>query len=518
MNWEIAAIVTICFFSEAGGCYAQRPASDVFRSDSRIVEIQIVARDQKSGLPVRDLQADELSVSENGKKQRIEYFTVLDAKSGGQTKVEATQEAGGTIHKNRAGQSSEEVAAGVTAILIDGFNSSFEDQFYATRGTLEVLARSNPRTRFGLYHLGPDGLKVLHDYSEGRKTLMDRLAGRHSFAGFDRIVEGHSGNEQQSTTSVVRGEAAVEMARVRLRTTVSALRSVTQHLQGTPGRKSLVWFSGGFSINTVLANPDLWKPAMQELVNSNVAVYAIDSAGVRTLDGFRAERPTQRDVVTRIGKSPEGSTDVLKLVAEQTGGLAFIRSNKLAGQLERALADPEVLYTIGYRPTHDKWDGRFIPVRVNIKRANVQLRYRRGYYARATERMSPTDLNAVMDDIMRSPVDATAVGIRASLSRAQETGPASLLVVIEPDSLTLNASGAILDVRYRQVGANGATLEDFTDEITLTLNDAQRKQTQENGIAWAREIYLRQGGATIQIGVCDRLSARVGRLTIRIRR
>src|SRR4051794_2662033 len=70
----------------------------------------------------------------------------------------------------------------------------------------------------------------------------------------------------------------------------------------------------------------------------------------------------------------------LRVLAENTDGLAIVNSNNLAAGMKRIVDDLSAYYLLGYYSS-GKLDGKFHAITVRVKRPGVQVRARRGYLA-----------------------------------------------------------------------------------------------------------------------------------------
>ena len=68
-------------------------------------------------------------------------------------------------------------------------------------------------------------------------------------------------------------------------------------------------------------------------------------------------------------------------IAEDTGGRAFFDSNSFGQVFDRVVSDTSAYYVLGYSSTNPARDGRFRRIRVRLKRPDLKLEYRSGYYA-----------------------------------------------------------------------------------------------------------------------------------------
>ena len=72
----------------------------------------------------------------------------------------------------------------------------------------------------------------------------------------------------------------------------------------------------------------------------------------------------------------------LQQIAEATGGRAFfpVSVKELDHMYEEVLAEVRAQYTIGYAPTNTTADGAWRKVDVKVKRKDVRVRSRKGYF------------------------------------------------------------------------------------------------------------------------------------------
>src|SRR5262249_12899340 len=154
-----------------------------------------------------------------------------------------------------------------------------EDRQWVKKQVVNFLSTIRPEDRVGVYALG-HGLHVLHDFTSDSSLLLKQLARRKGSQFPETAVsEGSSFNSDTdpgsvafsawlSGTGVSREES--EFYRVNpVSGTYRAVQFIAHHLAGLPGRKNLIWVSGGFPDKAVLA-----------LDQANVAIYPVDARGL----------------------------------------------------------------------------------------------------------------------------------------------------------------------------------------------------------------------------------------------
>jgi VWFA-related protein len=186
------------------------------------------------------------------------------------------------------------------------------------------------------------------------------------------------------------------------RSSIYALLSAVKEQYRLPGRKTILYFTPGFSI------PQGMEQAFKNVISianrSNVSFYSIDTRGVgaggnsgasgmltSAADSSRKQAQStgyeavSRDEATAFDTAIESSranTQVtLSELSESTGGFLIANSNDLKAPLRRLNEDIETYYEISYSPDIKKYDGTFRKVLVKTGRADLKIQSRSGYFA-----------------------------------------------------------------------------------------------------------------------------------------
>lgn len=503
-----------------GAALAAQDGAPVFRSGVREVQVHVVVKDRQ-GRAVAGLDASDFRLLDQGKPQRITHFSVHSRHSRAGLPQAASALPAGAFSNRLVFK--QDVPRGVTAILIDAYNSRFEDQHYAVRDTIRVLREMPLDERVAVYRLERAGVAVLHDYTADTASLIQRLENAGSLASFPSELSETTAPSQRPTELKENSEALKLEARVRLLQTLGAMRAIAAHLRQLPGRKGLVWLTAGFPMEIVTDNPAVWRRAMREINDANVAIYSIDSSGMRLLAGYSASIPTGRSLPSPRSGRANANNDVLKEAASRTGGAAYENGNDLSKALRQSLDDAEVVYTLGYAPDHERWDGKFRRIRVNVDRKNVRLRYREGYFADLARDYDVKDRNEALDIALLSPLEASGVGLTVQFENNPDGDGdrAEITLVGDPQSLVLeHREGRWIggfDVRFVQRTAEGRELDAFTNEITLNMEQERYERMRQEGFVVNETVAILPETAELRIAVCDHLSDALGSVFIPIR-
>jgi VWFA-related protein len=154
-------------------------------------------------------------------------------------------------------------------------------------------------------------------------------------------------------TADMNPEETAFRVRIRAEDTIAAFRAISDHMAILPGRKSVIWVSGGFSwrqLNT--SSGPSFDSAAAAMNDANVALYAVDA------------RPLPYSTETNIA--------TMKRFAEATGGKAFYHRNDIDQAILDPMEDSQVAYTLGFYLADDEQDGKFYPLKVSVDRRGLR--------------------------------------------------------------------------------------------------------------------------------------------------
>ena len=218
--------------------------------------LNVVVKD-KHGKPVDDLKRDDFLLRDNDHEEKIAMFAVDDARQG-----TASASAAPLTYTNGPALG----AARVTAFLFDELNTQLGDQQLAKKEFLKYLRSLPPSDRIAVFVLG-DSLTLLHDFSQDTPSLMAALDKHGNRAGPEEAASAaapaSSGSIVGDSTTTAQWDSFMASSSqpytdyaetVRAMRTAAALQTIAAHLQGIPGRKTLIWISSGFPIQLGLHN------------------------------------------------------------------------------------------------------------------------------------------------------------------------------------------------------------------------------------------------------------------------
>lgn len=513
----------------AAATIAQEPARPTFRANTRLVQVNVVVHD-RSGNPVGDLAAADFTLFEGGKQQPIELFAIETHQALAASRL--------AVPPNTFSNRLEGVAGGtVTVVLFDRLNTRFEDQKPAKDHIVKVLAGLQPGDRVALYVLEADIVRVLHDFTNDATGLV-RVLTRYLAGMTSRELElseapapdfgstGSAALDAEMAAWVERTTEAInaQYARRRGEYTADALEGIANHLAGVRGRKNLIWVSSAFPLviydfmGARSMTPEINR-ASRAINNANIAVYPVDARGLVGAFTGPPPAPGTPATFTTLG-TVMPNIDTMQTLAENTGGRAFYNTNALGDAVRRAMDDSRVTYVLGYYPSHGTWDGKFREIKVEVKRKGLDVRHRKGYLAVPTQPQQTAEGRAAaLGDAIRSPLEATGIGLTASVERSgAPSRDATLAIQVDARSITWDRRGdewaGALDVVIGQSDAEAKFFKSMDTVVNLSANAERYAQMLDEGFTLTHKVTLRADVSRLHIVVRDVPSRTTGSLII----
>ncbi len=400
--------------------HAQNQDMTTIRASSRLVVVDVVVTDVNSK-PIHNLKETDFTLLEKGQPQVISHFEEHASNPGVPAKLTPAPKLEPGVFTN---YSPAPVDGALNVLLLDALNTPMQDQMVVRDQMLKYLKTARPGTRMAIFGLNQQ-LHILQGFTSDPDLLRDVIAGRKNIAKasplMDTPVSGDTigqtmasdtmadlmGNTPGAATLIAnmqQFEAQQAAFQLMLRTqyTLDALNQLGRYLSSLPGRKNLIWLSGSFPID-ILPDGDLQDPfaiatsfaeefreTTNILARSQVAVYPIDARGLFNAPMYSASNAGSKYAKnngafagdqTKFFNQTSSEHTTMNLMAEQTGGKAFVNTNGLKEAVDKAVDAGANYYTLTYTPTNKDWKGDFRKIQVKLAQQGYTLAYRRGYYA-----------------------------------------------------------------------------------------------------------------------------------------
>ena len=537
-----------------------------FAAGAKLVLVPTLVTD-KSGNHISGLKQEDFTVLENGAPQKIATFEEITSDPHRLSRPRNPNEFNNAL----AGGAS---ARRVTLIVLDLINTPFLDQANARKELLKYLTQSvNEREPTGLYTLTRGGVQVVHDFTSDPRILVaalhvvkgdsyqmvdsdeeveaitgtaspDGSSGAPSGAGSSKSGGGSKGNAQ----AAVQGEAQKLQSmmedselnfksfeqRLAITYTLDGLQAVAQALAGVPGRKSLIWASGGFpfnvSDNTMQLAPagrdtladvlPLYERTWQLLNDAEIALYPVDVKGLQSVGMPRASlRNPGKNYSRHMQQRQFDTQSSFQTFAEMTGGRAYFGSNDLEKGFREAVNDSAEYYMLGYYIDRAQTKAGWRKLTVKAKREHVEVRARSGFFVSNAAIDPESSRNSDILSALQSPLDYTSLALVARWNKIEpgkEPGKkhVSYEMRLAPDAGVINDADnnhVALDFVAMAKSPEGKAVDQPKGQkIDLHLTPDRLSAIRQQGVVYRDALDLAPGEYTVRFVVRDDLSGRTG--------
>jgi VWFA-related protein len=405
----------------ADGQPAQEPSAAQVLTFSAAVDVILVDAvvTDEHGRPVRGLTAEDFVVREDGQPQPLTSFEAVDLAPAPAAQTRPPVPAA-VVRASANDKQSEQPSRRVFVVVMDDSGLGLDGAAAAQRVAKRFLAdASRPGDLVSLVLPGagltwsdrlPEGMAQLVsvlDSVRGLRTLSPELAGDWEALGVAEGVDplaqervrlrldaaglapretrfpGESDElyEQRNRAyqePFVRADSRrqLDLDRDRRRRLFEAVSAALDAVATVKGRKPVLLFSEGF-----VQEPN--DPSFRGLVaaarRNNASLYSVNVGRLTSGTAADSRQPGDRSASTRVIDPREAAG--AEVVAEETGGFALHNPNDLEAGLARIALESSSYYLLGYSSTNPERDGKYRRLQVEVRRTDLTVRARRGYYA-----------------------------------------------------------------------------------------------------------------------------------------
>lgn len=536
---------------------SQRPAGDeaatVIKSQSRLVIVDVVARDPKGRLIV-GLKPENFQVMENGAPQKISFFedhtSVKVRPPAPKIQLPSNQ------YTNYPVDPPKDT---LNIVLFDLINTPTRDQNYARKEMLKGLENLPKGHELALFVLGSK-LQMIQGPSGDSEALI--AAARTVLATPSRMVQDHTqiaaendrllALQQQAGSGGFGAPSPVDeqlrvaltkeqanLTETRLEYTLSSIEAIARIVSGYAGRKNLIWITAGIPFQI---GPDMkadmyhrWRdrrefaPLLERaeslLSDAQIAIYPVDVSGL-TLQGvdssfsgrtFTGSGKAHGTAIQDQNDEEWNNRVAMKNLAEETGGKAFFGTNDIAAAIGDGIELGSRYYTIAYTPSSFKADGKYRSIKIESTHGELELKYRKGYIASADRPPSGTEAAQLLASSMQIGVPAsTAMVMKVQVLppdnehksiRVDYAFAPSDVVFTETADHRRRATLDLLAVVWNDKGQPALSTSN-TEEVGF--KDGTAEDNFKAGVPGHQEFTLAAGKYLLCLGAMDRATQRIG--------
>lgn len=411
----------------------QQSAPAVMHANVNLVVIDAEVTD-RSGSPIRGLRADQFTLLEDGKQQKILSFVYSD--------IESLETAGKTAGppvvipiESTATVSDDALAATVRdhrmILLFFDLSSMQNDELLRARDAAIKFVREQmtPADLVSVAVLG-NQLSILSDFTNQRLNLEKAVASltpgiNSQLAGLSAAPAQNGEYDVSEDTGAAYTPDDTEFNIFNTDRKLSAMQGLANLLKHIPGKKIVMQFTGGIT-QTGEENRTELEAATDAANRANVSFYTIDARGLMaetpggdaTTGASTGQSMFSGASVFKQSESRQDSRDTLSTLADDTGGRSFFDIGDLSKAFRQVQQDTSGYYLIGYSTSNTKPDGSWRRITLKLKVPGARLRYRTGYFApRDFKHMSTDDRDQQLEEALRS--DSPRVELPIALEVSQ---------------------------------------------------------------------------------------------------
>src|SRR6185295_9106338 len=146
---------------------------------------------------------------------------------------------------------------------------------------------------------------------------------------------------------------------------------------------------------------------------NNTAFYSLDPRGLAPFEyGFDDLPGGPPPSFATDRRALQLTQDTLRSLSEETDGRAIVNRNTLEQGLAAMVRDSSAYYLLGYTTSQAASDGKFHQIQVRVKRRDVEVRARKGFWA-----LTPADVERVKNPApdVAKPVQTALASIAPSV-------------------------------------------------------------------------------------------------------
>jgi len=285
----------------------------------------------------------------------------------------------------------------LNVLLLDAMNMGGEDWMYARQEVLKFIDSKPEGSRFAIF-VNSDRLYMVQGFTADRNTLREAVT-------WDRPGRPHL--PRLFLNRFLGGPSGAEV-----------LDTLSQYLEGIPGRKNLIWLCGWFPVPiypaayATPADVEVSKRMLADVTRAQIALYPVDVRGVVVgasvviappLAGLPMWMHPPSNSLLPFQYAAEDS------VASLTGGHAYYSGNYIHEGIAISAEHGSNYYTLSYAPSNKEDDNRRHYIEVTCSKQRYYLSYRKFYdsYFSVTHH-SAQSIDPIVSpaDVLQEPGDA----------------------------------------------------------------------------------------------------------------
>ncbi|MEZ5345759.1 MAG: VWA domain-containing protein [Pyrinomonadaceae bacterium] len=573
---SIVPFLALLLFCQVIFTQTPKPSATPLRSDDTVkistalIQIDVSVTDKK-GRIVTGLSPEDFEIFENDTKQKITSFSFIssvpDPVADQNLKAEEFE-----IPPPPAAELKPSEIRRTIAIVVDDLSFSFESVNYVKRALKSFVKNQMQYGDLVAIVRASGGIGSLQQFTTNKSYLyesIDKIRWKKNRGGGQigvfkpfSVGSGELDTKGYDTDSpdrdIVNAEGTIDAFRkdVFVSGTLGAMQYVIDGIKPLPGRKSMLLMSDGFEIfnrgqNGLTESTSIVEKLDNLIESANeaaVVIYSIDTRGLQTLNFTAADDLGSRPIQNRVPVAGTIATtaitqdktealardrrntfaamqDGLNYLAKETGGLFVRNTNDIYGGIKTMLND-QSYYLLAYEPDSDNFDpekDRFNKLDIRVKRDDVKVRYRSGFFGTSGEQTNSLAANSPanerLNNALISPFPVSDININlSSLFQGNEKSKLFInsLLYIDVSDLIFSDSAngrkkAVFDLLAANVDENGVPTDQLNKTFTMEITADVYERMKKEGFIYYFTLPIKEAGAyQMRVAIRDKASDKIG--------
>jgi VWFA-related protein len=322
--------------------------------------------------------------------------------------------------------------------------------------------------------------------------------------------------------------------------TLGSLSYIINGMHQLPGRKSIVLLSDGFSLEIhdeegggIDDTGQILDKTRRLIELANRASVIINSIDARGLVAVGQNGKSLAEASSLLEAMPGGGNNKLYETQEglislsgQTGGRAFINNNDIQGSIQKVLEDQKGYYLLAYQPDETTFDAktrRFNRLKIRLKRSDLKVRYRNGFFGVTNEEIGLSESRRAPQEeflsALISPFGASDIGLKLHALFGNDARQGSFIRSVihvqakdlkftdEPDG----TKKAVFNIAASTFGDNGVPVDTVSKTYTLAVATELYREWMNKGFVYQITLPIKKPGAyQLRVALRDEQGEKVG--------